>query len=342
MHHLKNFEFMKTKIQFWSYMTIGVLFLSASVMSSCKKNAASPSGPTPPSNPGGYDSANQISPGNLVAYWNFENSFTEQKQNLSGANTNAAFSAGIKGQAYQGSSSVYSYVEYTNPGSALPALNSFTISFWMKANQPVANTTGSPTPGTGAQAIFEIVNNAGFWPNVHIDLEPYTIAGTKTPNPDTILLKLELTSTAPGVVWQNQFPTVMLDTAVNKWTQVVLTYNGASGTLATYENGTLTGTNGLGYAYGPFTGSTTLYASDPGSATNVKNAPVLGNLQFANATALLIGTWQFSTNPSMTSSAGAQAWATSYTGSLDELRVYNAALNSTDVKSLYILEKSGF
>lgn len=333
---------MKTRNQFWSFLTIAILFLSASILSSCKKSATSPSGPTPPSNPGGYDSANQISPGNLVAYWNFQNSFTEQKQNLSGTNTNATFSTGIKGQAYQGSSTMYSYVEYANPGSALPALNSFTISFWMKANQPVANISGIPAPDSGAQAVFEIVNNAGFWPNLHIDLEPYTVAGTTTPNPDTIQLKLELTSTASGVVWQNQFPTVLLDTAVNKWTQVVLTYNGASGTLATYENGTLTGTNGLGYAYGPFTGSTTLYANDPGSSTNVNNAAVFGNLKFANATALLIGTWQFSTNPSMTSGGGTQAWATSYTGALDELRVYNKALNSTDVKSLYILEKSGF
>lgn len=331
---------MKTKIKNWSFLALGVLLAATFMFSSCKKKALGPTKPQPPSNPGGYDSSNQIASANLVAYWSFDNTLNELKQGLSGTNNGAGYTTGVKGEAYQGTNS--SYVLYSNPGTALPSLQSFTVSFWMKANQPVADTNGIVTPGMGAQGLFEIINNTGFWPNMHLDLEPQVAYGTKNPNADTILLKMELTSTAAGVVWQNQFPTVVLDTAVDKWTQVVLTYNGASGTFTAYENGTISGTNGLGYAYGPFTGSTTFYANDPGSNTNSNHVAVLGNLVFSNATALLLGTWQFSTTPSLTSAAGAQAWATSYNGALDELRVYNTALNSTDVKSLYILEQGGF
>ncbi|MHB1922120.1 MAG: hypothetical protein ACYCOO_07770 [Chitinophagaceae bacterium] len=324
-----------------SILASGIIVLGTLAMFSCNKSNTAPSGPKPPSNPGGYDSSNQVASANLVAYWSFNNTLTESKQNLSGTNYGSSFTTGVKGMAYQGGPS--SYVLYANPGTALPALNSFTISFWIDASQPINDTSGKIIPGQGAQGLFDLANTAGFWANLHLDLEPFTsTAGGTTPNSDTLLLKLEMTSMAPGVVWNNQFPQVWLDSAVGKWTEVVITYNGASGTFTTYENGTITGTNSLGYAYGPYNGTATLYANDPGSATNIKSAPVLGNLMFANATALVLGTWQLSTNPSLTSSATAQPWATSYTGAMDELRVYNSALNATDVKSLYILEKGGF
>ena len=338
---LKN-KYMKMSHAKKSILTSGIVLLGALLMYSCNKSNSTPSGPKPPSNPGGYDSANQVASANLVAYWSFNNTLTESKQNLSGTNYGSSFTTGGNGMASQGSPS--GYVVYPNPGTALPVLTSFTLSFWIDASQPINNPTANIVPGEGAQGLFDLVNNAGFWANLHVDLEPFTSysSSSTTPNTDTLSLKMEMTSTAQGVLWGNQFPTVWLDTAVGKWTQVVLTYNGASGTFTSYENGTITGTNSLGYAYGPYNGSATFYASDPGSATNTKSAPILGNLLFANATALVLGTWQLSTTPSMTSSATAQPWATSYTGAMDELRVYNSALNASDVKSLYILEKGGF
>jgi hypothetical protein len=290
---------------------------------------------------GGFNNANEVGAANLVAYWSFDGNNTESKQNLAGTSTGAGFSTGVKGQAYQGSSSASSYVVYSNPGTALPALQSFSMSFWLNTAQPIADL-GTVTPGKGAQGIFDIVNSTGFWGNLHVNLEPFRSLGSSTtPNADTLLMKVEITNTTTGVVWVNQFPTVFLTNAVNKWIHVAITYDAASSRLSFYQNGVLTGTNSVGAAYGPFSGSAILYANDPGSATNVNGAPLYGNLKFQNATAVVIGTWQLSTTPPLTTGGGAQAWATNYGGALDELRIWNKALVAAEVNSLYLLEKAG-
>jgi hypothetical protein len=223
----------------------------------------------------------------------------------------------------------------------LPALQSFSMSFWINSAQPIADQ-GIITPGKGAQGIFDLVNSTGFWGNLHVNLEPFRSLGPSIlPNTDTLLMKIEITNTTAGVVWVNQFPTVFLTNAVSKWIHVGITYDGATGRFTTYQNGVQTGTNSLGAAYGPFNGTVILYANDPGSATNINNAPIYGNLLFQNATALVIGTWQLSTTPSLTTGAGAQAWATNYGGGLDELRIWNKALVAAEINSLYLLEKAG-
>jgi hypothetical protein len=299
---------------------------------------------TPPTNPDNATDAGGVDSANLVAYWSFNNTLTEKVENLTGTGTNVVYVPGVKGQAYQGSGGAYAL--YSNPGTALPALQSFSIAFWMYADQPTpfppGDTSSTPYPGLGAQGLFDLANTAGFWGNLHLDLEPRTITGG-IPDPDTLLMKIELTSTATGVVWSNQFPTIELPNAVDQWTHVIITYNGASGKFTIYENGApVSFTGAYGYSYGPFNSAITLYANDPGSATNSNNAPVLGNLQFANATKLVIGTWQMSTTPSLTSGAGAQVWASAYTGALDEMRIYNNAMTANDANSLYLLEKAGF
>jgi len=318
-------------------LAITALLLIGAGFSSCKKNkdVALPQ-------IGGYNNADEVASSNLVAYWGFNGNYNESKANLTGTNTGATFaSAGVKGQAYQGSSSASSYVTYSSPGAALASLQSFTISFWINAPQPIADA-GTVQPGKGAQGIIDLVNTTGFWGNLHVNLEPFRSTGTATtPNTDTLLMKIEITNIRTGVVWQNQFPTVYLTGAVGRWTHVAITYDGASGRFTTYENGVQTGTNSLGAAYGPFNGSTILYANDPGSATNVNNAAIYGNLQFQNANALVIGTWQLSTTPPLTTGGGAQAWATNYVGQLDELRIYNKALVAAEINALYLLEKAG-
>jgi hypothetical protein len=305
--------------------------------------------PVPPSNPDNLTDANGVDSTNLVAYWNFDGNTTEQVESLQGTGTNVIYSDGVKKQCYQGTGG--SYVVYTNPGTALPTLGSFSLAFWMKANQPIGNPSSFVASGLGAQGMFDIVNSTGFWGNLHVDLEPNPSAGTAdsangyvgTPNPDTLLMKIELTSVATGVVWQNQFPTILLPGAVGMWTHVAITYNGASGLFTVYENGApVSFTGAYGYAYGPFNSAITLYANDPGGATNPNSVPVLGNLQFTNASAVVIGAWQLSTTPSLTSGAGGQPWASNYTGALDEFRIYSNALTANDVQSLYLLEKAGF
>ena len=338
-----------TTLKFGAILLGGIgLFMSLGPITSCTKTntvtktdtvEVTPT-PTPPSNPSNATSANGIDSLNLVAYWPFDNSsLAEKLQNLAGTGTNVRFPQGVKGTCFQGNGGSYSV--YANPGTALPALQSFTMAFWINADQPLANPDTAVLPGLGAQGLFDLANTTSFWGNLHLDLEPRRLADGKTPDPDTLDLKIELTSTATGVVWSNQFPEVLLPGSVNRWTHVAITYDGPSGKFVVYLNGSAIGK--YGYAYGPFiSNSITLYANDPGSSTNTNSAPVLGNLQFANAGALVIGHWQLGTNPPLTSSAGPQPWASGYTGGLDELRIYKDALSANDVNSLYILEKAGF
>ena len=352
---------MKTrKLKFGAFaLGAGALVLALSSVTSCTKtntvtktvvdSIAYTPAPVPPSNPDNLKDAGGVDSTNLVAYWSFNNTLTEGVQSLSGTGTNVTYGSGVKGACYQGSGGTYAV--YSNPGTALPALQSFSIAFWMRANQPIGNPSAFVADGLGAQGIFDIANDSSFWGNLHIDLEPNPTKGSAdsangyvgTPNPDTLSMKIELTSTATGVAWGNQFPTVLLPHSVGVWTHVVITYNGASGTFTVYENGApVSFTGAYGYAYGPFNAPFTLYASDPGSATNSNNAPALGNLKFADAKNLVIGAWQLSTTPSLTTGAGSQPWASNYTGALDELRIYNNAMTSNDAQSLYLLEKAGF
>ena len=292
---------------------------------------------------GGYNSSNEVGDTSLIAYWPFDGSYSETKANLSGANTGASFTAGIKGQGYQGSKSTTSYVIYSDPGIALPALKSFTTSFWINASQPIADQ-GTITPGLGGQGILDIVNSGFFWANLHINLEPFHSVGSGTsPNTDTLLMKVQLSNYWWGFSASSsasRIINVFLPASVDKWTHIAITYDGSSGRLTFYENGVITGNNSVATEYGPFNGTTTLYAMDPGSANNINNAPIFNVLNFKNVTSLVIGSWQISTTPSLTSEGNAKAWATHYTGGLDEMRIWKKALNDKEINSLYLLEKA--
>ena len=67
----------------------------------------------------------------------------------------------------------------------------------------------------------------------------------------------------------------------------------------------------------------------------------LGPIKFTNFNQIVFGTVHFMTTPSQTSSSGAQSWASFLTGQLDEVRIYNKALNATEVSALTVLEKQG-
>jgi hypothetical protein len=331
----------KSNFKFSHLWIAGAALVLIGTISSCSKSSSSSTPPVkPPTNPGNYDSSNQIQPTALVAYWGFNGSLTEGKQNLTATNTGLTFVNGVKGQAVQGATS--SFGVYSNVGTALPALQSFTISFWINS---AAVDTAFPTntPGHGAQGIFFLADTANQFGNLGIDLEPYK-GSAPGANPDTLQVKLSFHSYGSGVVWAGWGPELLMPASVGKWTQVVFTYNGGSGTLVGYVNGVQGGANSLAGPYGPFNGTETVYANDPGSSTNTNNAPIMGNLVFKNALAMEVGTWPWDTSPQLFTHAAVKGnnWEDDFHGMLDEMRIYNAALNSTDVNSLYILEKAGF
>lgn len=314
---------------------IAVLALFAQIFVSCNDESIDKVNKPIPYEPiGGYENSDDISADNLVAKFSFENNITDSKGAISGAvPTNVGYATGIKGNAYNGSSSEARYF-VGNASSAITALNSYTISFWMNS----ANTVSPSTPGQGkgAQGIFTVVRPTEFWGGLNVFIE-----NPDSANPNRIRLKFSMENGRDGVAWRGQGALVNIDGNINKWVHVVFSYDATKSIISAFVNGELAGNLG-GFPYAPSTGVvgwTTLYADNPGDINNVNNAPKYGNLQMVGTNGKIVfGNHQFETTPSQ-NNGGQQDWATSFAGLLDEFRIYNIALASNDVRSLYQLEK---
>lgn len=325
---------MKKQNQLWSMMILIVCITATTVLNSCSKNnsyGGGNTGPTAPTNPGGYDSSNQISPTNLVAYFPFEGNYNDVKGGLSGTNNGASFGQGVKGQSYQGSGQ--SFVSFTNVGN-LASLHSFTLSAWVKPNaQPMADN-GTFSPSTGTMGIFSMYDTVTGDPNLLLlEFEPYTpVSG------DSVRVHPGFNNTGnnAGAGWKAIIPEAFLDTAIGKWTQIVMTYDGGSSKYTLYQNGTAIAAQSAWTSRTDLTPFTVLNGPS-GDATTGNMGPI----NFVNTPGgFIIGGWPYNSisNPKF----GSQPWAGYLQGNMDELRIYNSALNSSDVKSLYILEKAGF
>ena len=313
---------MKTSNSKISLLVLAAVILMTGIFVSCSKKSSGPSGPTAPSNPGGYDSSAQIQSGALVAFWPFNNSLNDAK-GMAATNAGVTFASGMNGKmAYQGGTTP-TYALYTT-SSSVKAMTSFTVSFWINTPQVV----------NYPQAILQLSNATQYWPELDIDLENYTATS------DSLKIKMYMENYANNV-W-TVAPTAFMDTAVSKWVQFVVTYNATAGSVTMYQNGT---SIAFGYPYSP-TGGTVgpvpFYVSDPGSLSNTNGAKLWGNADFTESASLVIGAWQGKTNPALNPGQGSDVWNASYSGLMQNLRIYNTALNSSDVKSLYILESGGF
>ena len=289
---------------------------------------------------GSYNTSDDVNAVNLIAKWSFDNSIADSKGGLTGTGKNVAYTEGIKGQAFQGSKVQERYAVYNN-AIAVGALSSFSFSFWMKSGQTVPDG-GAPGQGKGIQGIFSLVNPAGFWGGLNLFLE-----NPDNARPNTLRLKMGIEN--KRVAWGGQGPIFNIDGAIDTWIQVVLTYDAVTSRYTVYKNGEKGTTSIYGTPYGPFTdlnGSCILYGDNPGgpdgSNANPNNAPLYGALVFAtpNLSQLVIGSNQFSTSPSLTTTHGDEGWATDYAGLLDEMRIYKSALNASEVVALYKLEKT--
>jgi hypothetical protein len=323
-----------------------VLILSGAFFVSCSKSSSN-SGPTVvvPTNPGGYDSAAQIQPSSLKVYFSFNGTFNDSKSGLvaSTSATAPTFGTGIKGQGYQGNGSSYLVVPLgsaasTFAGSAFP---SFTVSVWINEPvEPIYATNGNYTPGQGPEGVLFMYDAAGHQDLLHMDIEPFAQATQDTMSLNAGFTATGLTTTGPyagSVVGGTEgvVPNGRLDTAIKKWTAVVMTYDAASSNYTLYENGTAVFANSAWstYAAGPapvqiLTGPTGATGSVPLATLNFTPAP----------TGFVIGAWCGTAN---VGGFTPNQYSGSFKGTMDELRIYNTALSASDVKSLYILEKAG-
>jgi len=283
---------------------MGAFFLS------CSKSSNNVAPPTPL---GGYISSDSVAPGNLVAYWPFDGNANEQKANITANTVGATFTTGLRGQAYQGATGAYSTLTLPS-GNAFSSLGSFSVSFWYKlpSQQPAGNPGGIFFL-TGASNLNELI----------YEIEPYSpVSGDSVKihhgfndlgSPDYKLFVMESYDTA----------------AINQWVHVVTTYDGGSSTYTIYQNGAPIGNNS---AFGQNITPTPMW-------TDGTKTTALGNISFASdpPTGIVIGTWPptlFGVSPTL----GANGC---FLGQLDEFRVFNKALSSSEVTGLYLNGKSG-
>ncbi|MEC5142457.1 LamG domain-containing protein [Chitinophaga sp. 212800010-3] len=160
----------------------------------------------------------------------------------------------------------------------------------------------NPQNTKGIVGLFTISNTKSFWGNLDIFFENGS-TDTKA------VLKIHASNNNKDA-WLGNYEVMNI---WNKWASIAVSYNGAD-TFKVYVNG---------------------------SKIDTKVITGYGQLQFTNPGKIVFGTSQFQTVPSLTSASTAQDWASYLTGALDEVRIYNKALEENDISALVKLEGRG-
>ncbi|MBS7788159.1 hypothetical protein KIH23_12700 [Flavobacterium sp. CYK-55] len=301
------------------------LGLTMSTVVSCSSDSSS-SDSLPPI--GGYNSANEVGASNLKAYWPLNGNGTESKSSTNPSSTaGTTWTAGVKGQCANFSGGYLAYPAIASLNSA----TSMTISLW--AN--VSNNQGTPLDGPSMffQMTRPMDDSHDEWAgNINFMAE----TGWKAATVDSLTTKgLAVIKNADGSAnWQDSRNTIKLDDGMitenaadptgvqhvaypNKnggvWAHYVIVWDGAAGTFKVYANGQK--------------------ISNPKWETRNGGNPL--NLNFFANTKPLIGTF------GSVLTGNADSWQKSLTGKVDEIRVWDKALSSADINSLYELEKAG-
>lgn len=161
---------------------------------------------------------------------------------------------------------------------------------------------------TGAAGLVSVAHSQNFWGNLDIFFDN---GGSATTGVLKVHVFDDSGTTSGKDAWEGGYT---VTNPWNTWTQVIVTYDDSASTVTVYYDGAVAGTN-----------------------TVAGFAP----LDWSKANQMIFGALQFQSTPSLTSATTSQGWAASVNGVIDQVRVYNAALSSTQVDALYHLEKLG-
>ncbi len=190
-----------------------VLATASFSLTSCFKKF-DPDSYAPPLNIGGYTSAKEIAPANLVGHWSFNGSYVDSVSGTAATNTGTTFTGGIKGQAMKGA--LASYVLAT-PSTAVRTMSSFTITYWIN----------SPPPSTGIIGMVNLAKTNGFWGNINTFFE------NGSTNTNGILKANVHNGTSDAWVEKSAIQNMF-----NVWTNIGLSYDAATSRLKLYKDGT--------------------------------------------------------------------------------------------------------
>lgn len=248
-------------------------------------------------------SSDQIKFNNLVAKISFENNVIDEKNNIQGGTSTGTYVDGIKGKAYKGSDG--NFVSFNNAGSISSLSKAFTYAVWIKLDQPITSN---------AQCIYMLPQTNAFWGNAFLLLD-------STSDPNKLRIKVHFESESPdSEQWiENMVGDNYLIDVIGEWVHVTWTYNGVSSKYFLYVNGQLI-TSALGV---------NCYDGDMD----------LGFIHFQNVDKFIIGGFQQHLgvgNPSTP-----EPWMKTFTGAIDEFRIYDTDLTAEDIFRLYSIEKMG-
>lgn len=186
-------------------------------------------------------------------------------------------------------------IKYVNAND-LGSATSFSISMWIKQSAEAA--TGR------TEFYFSLVDDQYGWS--HSALFMMIEHATTT----AATLKVGVMDQWMEFPDGNQFKKPILD---GNWHHLVLCYDEATSKMSYYFDGALV-------------------ADAPASATDVKNggAP-RGKLNFSKSSFFVIGGW----NAHVGLTGPTDDWVKSYTGALDQFRVYNKVLTASEIMGLY-------
>jgi hypothetical protein len=251
---------------------------------------------------GGFNSSNDVAAANLVAHWAFEGDGKERKSGaIPASSINASYEAGAKGKALKLTAGYLAYNEI----AALNSLPNMSVSLWAYFN----NNGTHPTP------FFTLTRPNEWAGNINLMAE----TGWKPAGNDTLIVKglvVTKVNNNPSFQDSRNEPSkggVQVPKGVNKWHQLVMTWDGTTSNFKIYVDG--------------------VKVSNP----EWEQRGTTGPLNFFTPTKAVIGAW----GTNVPGGGTADSWQKPLTGSIDELRVFNKALTDAEIGALFQLELAG-
>ncbi len=308
---------MKTNKFFISALALGVVALTT--FNACSDDDEGTK--LPPI--GGYSSADEISPADLVAYWPLDGNGKESISNTAPATTiGTTWVDGIKGK---GAKMDAGYMTFPQIAALTQTMSAFTISAWVNVKNNQTEVAGS-----GSVSTFFSMKRADEWQGGIMlyaetgQLRPVNAQGVAN---DSIKVKAGWASTMDGSqIYENALhlePWMVADNLTTPgkhvagpnviggtWAQLLFTWDGATHKFVIYSNGSK--------------------ISNPAFEIRGENTTITFD---ANSTPMIGAFGNVATTT--------DSWNKPLTGQLDEIRIWKKVLSPGDINALYELEKAG-
>lgn len=252
----------------------------------------------------GYKSSDEIFPNNLVAYWSFDADTKEVKSGTAPTSmaNNTLIDGGVRGKALSLNGGYLYYATQFNAFKAA-ALTSFTVSTWVQ----ILNNGSTKT------MLFQIARPGMMNGNLDFILETNA---NQASNTDRISIHPYFTTAGGGRQDNiNNYGAVNLSPKIgaNKWTNILLTYDGSTGVFNIWADGVK-----MGNYPNRGTGNNLFKSWEP-------NEVIIG------------GNYNVIPGKSVNTDASFAAMK----GNIDEIRVFNKALPDAHIKALFNLGLAG-